>query len=94
MAAKNVQCIHTSASYGTYNYNCHQNWRMGYCGWSQVGQLPYPNGAHGLCNKYYNSAFTNNFKENNYYKCTPTKVQQQMQLPANFSMGYMEQRRK
>ena len=32
LAAKNVQCIHTTNNYGTYNYNCHQNWRMGYCG--------------------------------------------------------------
>lgn len=92
LAAKNVQCIHTSYSYGTYLYNCHQNWRMGYCGWSQVGALAYPNGSHGLCNYYYNSAFENDFLENNFYKCAPTKLVSQ--LPDNFTMGYLEQRRK
>ena len=91
LAAKNVQCIHTH-NYGTYNYNCRQNWLMGYCGWSQNGALAYPNGSHGLCNKYYNSAFENDFLENNYYNCLPTKLE--AQLPDNYTMGYLEERRK
>lgn len=65
---------------------------MGYCGWNQVGALAYPNGSHGLCNNYYNSAFENDFTENNYYKCAPTKLV--THLPDNFTMGYMEKRRK
>ncbi|CAO1409946.1 unnamed protein product [Diamesa hyperborea] len=94
LAAKNVQCIHTTSNYGTFNYNCHQNWRMGYCGWSQVGALAFPNGSHGLCNNYYNSAFENDFIENNYYNCIPTKLPLVVtQLPDNFTMGYREERR-
>ena len=65
---------------------------MGYCGWSQVGALSFPNGSHGLCNHYYNSAFENVFISNNYYKCVAEQLASQ--LPDNFTMGYMEQRRK
>lgn len=36
LAAKNIACISTSNNYGTTNYNCHQNFRMGNCGYSQV----------------------------------------------------------
>jgi hypothetical protein len=53
VAADFVQCIHTSNSYGTTNYNCHQNWRLGNCGWSQPGARPFPFGSHGLCEFYY-----------------------------------------
>lgn len=39
MAAINSQCIHTaSGGYGTRERNCHQNWIMGNCGESQIGQ--------------------------------------------------------
>lgn len=39
MAAINSQCIHTaSGGYGTRERACHQNWLMGNCGESQVGQ--------------------------------------------------------
>lgn len=31
-AGKEVSCINTSSGYGTTVYDCHQNWRMGYCG--------------------------------------------------------------
>lgn len=38
-AALNSQCIHTaSGGYGTRERNCHQNWNMGNCGESQIGQ--------------------------------------------------------
>jgi len=29
-AAQNVQCIHTTNSLGTFVYNCHQDWLMGW----------------------------------------------------------------
>jgi hypothetical protein len=32
-AGKNVRCINTSSGYGTTVYDCHQNFRMGNCGW-------------------------------------------------------------
>lgn len=39
MAAINSQCIHTaSGGYGTRERTCHQNWLMGNCGESQIGQ--------------------------------------------------------
>lgn len=41
-AAKNVACMHTSIGYGTAVYDCHQNYRMGYCAWFQYGQRPFP----------------------------------------------------
>lgn len=38
LSAKNVQCIQTS-SIGTIFNSCHQNWKMGNCGYSQPGTL-------------------------------------------------------
>lgn len=36
LSAQNVQCIHTnSRDKGTRHFNCHQNWRLGNCGYSQ-----------------------------------------------------------
>lgn len=34
---------------------------MGNCGESQIAQRPFPNGNHGLCTQFYNSAFDNLF---------------------------------
>ena len=50
-AANFIQCIHTSNTYGTKVYNCHQDWRMGVCGHKQIGAGPFPYGSHGLCNQ-------------------------------------------
>lgn len=49
LAAKFVYCINTSAEYGTQNYNCHINFRMGICGHRQIGAARKPCGSHGLC---------------------------------------------
>lgn len=49
LAAQNVACIDTSTNYGTGNYNCHQNFRMGACGSAQAAHGSYPKGSHGLC---------------------------------------------
>jgi hypothetical protein len=49
MAADYVECIHTSNTYGTTKYDCDRDWRMGYCGNSQVGVRPFPYGSHGMC---------------------------------------------
>ncbi|XP_031640237.1 uncharacterized protein LOC116352087 isoform X2 [Contarinia nasturtii] len=62
MAAVHSQCIHTaSGGYGTRERTCHQNWNMGNCGESQIGQRPFPLGNHGLCPVFYISAFDNVF---------------------------------
>ncbi|XP_053685975.1 pancreatic lipase-related protein 2-like [Sabethes cyaneus] len=62
LAARNVQCIHTSSLYGTFRRECHQDWNMGNCGRDQPAAGPYPKGSHGLCPYFYNSAFANQFR--------------------------------
>jgi hypothetical protein len=44
LAAKNVQCIHTSSDKGTSSRNCCQNWNMGDCGKRQPAAGPFPKG--------------------------------------------------
>jgi hypothetical protein len=73
-AAKNVACINTSYDQGTYVYNCHQNFRMGYCGWSQAGGPSISVGNHGLCPHFYNFAFKFDFIPNNYYSCSSNRM--------------------
>jgi hypothetical protein len=86
-AAKNVACINTSYDKGTYIYNCHQNFRMGNCGYSQAGAGSFPLGSHGLCPYFYNLAFKNNFVPNNYYKCHSSRM---VINPSNdVKMGYL-----
>jgi hypothetical protein len=86
-AAKNVACINTSVDQGTYVYNCHQNFRMGYCGFSQLAGPFISVGSHGLCPHFYNFAFKYDFVPNNYYGCGSYR------LPTNttsdIKMGYL-----
>lgn len=50
-------------------------------------------GSHGLCPKFYNSAFTNNFyATENIYRCPSRRVA--VNVPKTFKMGYMETRKK
>jgi hypothetical protein len=60
---------------------------MGNCGSSQPAAGNPPLGNHGLCPYFYNSAFTNNFTENNYYKCSSARMLKN--LPLEVKMGYM-----
>lgn len=90
VAAKNVACINTSTDKGTRHYNCHQNFRMGLCGLSQLAAGPQPLGNHGLCPYFYNAAFENVFKADNVYSCASNRMANK--LPENFRMGYMEKR--
>lgn len=106
LAAKNVQCIHTSINAGTKQRNCHQNWLMGNCGYSQPAgndlmgvycslTKSCPNETllnHNVCPYLYNSAFSHNFVANNYYNCSSKRMARN--LPVNFKMGYMEKRKK
>ncbi|XP_055603069.1 pancreatic lipase-related protein 2-like isoform X2 [Uranotaenia lowii] len=87
VAAKKVQCIHTSDSLGTSFRKCHINWNMGNCGKSQIAAGPYPKGSHGLCPYFYNSAFEHEFSP------VPKPVQCSSnrpisEWPKGFRMGY------
>lgn len=93
-AAKNVQCIHTSSSQGTWNRDCHQNWNMGYCGRYQIAEETNPDHAqsHGMCNIFYNAAFRHNF----YAEERPTQCNVgyiEPYWPPLFKMGYNERRK-
>lgn len=90
LAAKNVACINTSIDKGTNIYDCHQNFRMGKCGKSQIAAGPKPLGNHGLCPYFYNAAFTQNFTANNVYNCTSKRPA--INIPENFTMGYRTNR--
>jgi hypothetical protein len=73
-AAKNVACINTSNNYGTTNYDCHQNFRMGNCGQQQAAASSYPKGHHGLCPYFYNAAFEVHFIPHNHYSCGSSRM--------------------
>uniref|UniRef100_T1DIE1 Putative triacylglycerol lipase n=1 Tax=Psorophora albipes TaxID=869069 RepID=T1DIE1_9DIPT len=88
LAAKNVQCIHTSNDKGTFRRDCHQDWDMGNCGNSQPASGPYPKGSHGLCPYFYNSAFTHEFRAIPKPKeCTSFRAA--THIPTDFRMGYL-----
>ncbi|XP_062560039.1 pancreatic triacylglycerol lipase-like [Armigeres subalbatus] len=87
LAAKKVQCIHTSKTLGTRRRDCHVSWSMGSCGEYQSAAGPFPKGPHGLCPHFYNSAFTHRFlavpKPNNCYS-----NRYALRWPLGFRMGY------
>lgn len=91
-AAQNVQCIHTSRDKGTRFYNCHQDWRLGNCGFAQVAAGDPPFGSHGLCPYMYVSAFENNFYAIDKPE-TCTSKRYVRYRPEKFKMGYMEKRK-
>lgn len=84
-AAKNVACINTSTDLGTSVYNCHQNFRMGQCGNSQVGAGKAPLNSHGLCPYFYTLAFSYNFVPNNFHNCSSSRL---ANATPNVKMGY------
>ncbi|KAL9702401.1 hypothetical protein quinque_005919 [Culex quinquefasciatus] len=88
LAARNVQCIHTSAEFGTFRRDCHQNWMMGNCGRSQLAAGPFPKGNHGLCPYFYNSAFRNEFRATaKRPECFSFRAA--ADWPPTFRMGYL-----
>nr|XP_029724662.1 uncharacterized protein LOC115264794 [Aedes albopictus] len=93
-AAKNVQCIHTSIDKGTKLMNkCHQDWRMGQCGFRQPASGKPPLGSHGLCPVFYNLAFeTNFFAESRPLDCIMLR-DPVAEYPRGFKMGYTEHRK-
>ncbi|XP_055627225.1 uncharacterized protein LOC129769160 [Toxorhynchites rutilus septentrionalis] len=94
-AAQNVQCIHTSTDKGTKLMNkCHQDWRMGQCGFKQPAAGKPPLGSHGLCPVFYNLAFSEGF----YAEPRPSTCEivkdRETDYPTGFRMGYMEKRKR
>ncbi|XP_038106978.1 lipase member H-like [Culex quinquefasciatus] len=84
LAARNVQCIHTS-QVGVKRRTCHQNWNMGECGLRQPGADIVV--AHTLCPKFYNSAFRNKFRAvPNPARCA--ELRPVVSLAADLRMGY------
>ena len=94
IAAKNVQCIHTSIDKGTrFTNTCHQNWKMGQCGMRQIGAQRPPLGSHGLCPIFYNSAFRNDFvaiPKRLVCPVGPLEMFRKPNYPKGYKMGYME----
>lgn len=92
LAAQNVQCIHTSRDKGTRFSICHQNWKMGNCGQSQLAASRPPYGSHGLCPYFYNAAFRHPF----YAVPKPQQCRSKIaapRWPKQFQMGYVEDRK-
>ena len=90
-AAKNVQCIHTSYEMGTHFYNaCHQDWRMGNCGFSQIASSDPPCNSHGLCPYMYVNAFDYNFIAIPKPKRCPSIAATPTIFPVNYRMGYLQ----
>lgn len=92
LSAKNVQCIQTS-SIGTIFNSCHQNWKMGNCGYSQPGALESSFESHARCPHFYNSAFLNDFKAiDRPWNCSDWGLKL-ARYPTDYKMGYMETRK-
>lgn len=85
-SAKFVSCINTSIDKGTRVYNCHQNFRMGWCGYRQPAASFPPLGNHGLCPYFYNAAFEVNFEPSNEYGCWSNRTAPDM--PSGLIMGF------
>lgn len=93
LAAQNVQCVHTSRDKGTHHFNCHQNWRLGNCGYTQPAAGDPPLGSHGLCPYIYISAFDHAFL------AVPKPIECVSRSPAlswppGYRLGYLERRKK
>ncbi|XP_055538864.1 uncharacterized protein LOC129726178 [Wyeomyia smithii] len=93
-AAKNVQCIHTSTDKGTKLMDkCHQDWRMGQCGFRQPAASKPPLGSHGLCPVFYNLAFKVKFlAEEKPQECSILR-EPTASYPKGYQMGYLEKRK-
>lgn len=92
-AFKENQCVHTNrGGLGTTDEVCLQDWNMGDCGESQLANRPFPNGNHGLCPQFYNSAFTHKFlavpkKDTCNQTLTPRDA---TSFSPNMRMGYFQ----
>uniref|UniRef100_A0A1B0DPG4 Lipase domain-containing protein n=1 Tax=Phlebotomus papatasi TaxID=29031 RepID=A0A1B0DPG4_PHLPP len=94
LAAENVQCIHTSRDKGIRYSTCHQDWKMGNCGFTQDAAGKPPLGSHGLCPYFYNIAFKYDF----FAIPRPTVCASKSSgiagaYPTGYKMGYLENRK-
>lgn len=90
-AADNVQCYYTSLDKGSHFHSCHQNIRLGQCGYTQPAILSQPYfSSHGLCVRIYINAFDFPF----YALQNPARLCQSgntiFNLPHGFTVGYKE----
>lgn len=61
-AAKSVSCIHTSRV-GISDIKCHQNFRLGMCGYEQNFDIPFDRmNSHVMCQVLFIRSFTKTFK--------------------------------
>uniref|UniRef100_A0A1A9ZRD2 Lipase domain-containing protein n=1 Tax=Glossina pallidipes TaxID=7398 RepID=A0A1A9ZRD2_GLOPL len=90
-AADNVQCYYSSIGKGSRFYNCHQNIRLGQCGYTQPASLTQSlYSSHGLCVQIYINAFDHPFYalQNPPRWCATANPAQN--LPKYFTIGYKE----
>lgn len=90
-AADNVQCYSSSIDKGSRFYNCHQNIRLGQCGYTQPASLTQSlYSSHGLCVQIYINAFDHPFYalQNPPRWCATANPAQN--LPKYFTIGYKE----
>lgn len=95
LAARNVQCVHTSSGEkGTRLFRCHQNWRLGNCGYWQAAATQPPCGSHGLCPYMYVAAFERAFRAVRRPADCAIGRWEARDWPAGFRMGYLEERKR
>jgi len=90
-AAQHVQCLHTSRDKGTHIYTCHQNVRLGNCGYNQpaVASQPYYS-SHGLCVQIYINAFDYPFYAMRTKPRRCISRNPALNIPRSFTIGYNE----
>ncbi|XP_037947671.1 uncharacterized protein LOC119679401 isoform X2 [Teleopsis dalmanni] len=91
IGAELVQCLHSSRDKGTAFYTCHQNVRLGKCGYTQaavISQNRFSN--HGLCVQIYINAFDYPFYAicNGQKLCGTTSAA--VNIPRGYTIGYKE----
>ncbi|XP_023293825.2 uncharacterized protein LOC111677030 [Lucilia cuprina] len=90
-AAENIQCYYTSLDKGSHFHSCHQNIRLGQCGYTQPAILSQPYfSSHGLCPRIYINAFDYPFYafQKSPKWCDRGKTIKN--LPNGFTVGYRE----
>lgn len=91
-SARNVQCYYSSLDKGSHFYRCHQNIRLGQCGFIQPAVLSQPfYSSHGLCVYIYVNAFDFPFYALSQPPvwCGPT-TNAARNLSKHFTVGYRE----
>lgn len=90
-AAENIQCYYSSFDKGSHFHSCHQNIRLGRCGYTQpavVSQLYFS--SHGLCVRIYINAFDFPFYALQRSPRWCDRGNTITNLPYGFTVGYRE----